>query len=237
MNVEELKTKLYEKLRPSGWHNVLKGFILSQDFEKIILQLYKESQESKKFTPVMSQMFRNFYECPYDKLKVVLCGQDPYSFLFNGKPVADGIPFSCSNSLNPQPSLKFIHQEIKETVYPEADWTGPLDLKVWANQGVLLQNIALTTQVGKTGSHYLLWKPFTLYLLDYLSWHNGGLVWVFMGKKPQEYMGAINDNCYKLICSHPASAAHRNDERWVSGDLFNKINSILERNNQSKIIW
>jgi uracil DNA glycosylase len=76
VNLEEVKTKLYEKLKPSGWGDKLKTFILSDDFDKILQYLLNESKSGKHFTPVLKQVFRAFEECPYNELKVVMIGQD-----------------------------------------------------------------------------------------------------------------------------------------------------------------
>lgn len=144
INIESLQGKLYEKLKPSGWGDKLKTFIGSDDFISIIKVLVKEVEEGKRFTPTLKQVFRAFEECPYDNLKVVMIGQDPYNQPF----AADGIAFSCSNLDKAEASLRFIHKEIDRTVY-KGGYVGPNDLKVWSNQGILLLNTALTTNIAK----------------------------------------------------------------------------------------
>lgn len=76
INLEEVKLKLIEKLKPSGWANKLKGFIQSSDFDKILETLYTLREEGKRFTPPLKQVFRAFEECPVNDLKVVIIGQD-----------------------------------------------------------------------------------------------------------------------------------------------------------------
>jgi uracil DNA glycosylase len=76
INLEEIKLKLIEKLQPSGWATKLRGFIQSSDFEKILNELYKQRSEGKRFTPPLKYVFRAFEECPVDKLRVVMIGQD-----------------------------------------------------------------------------------------------------------------------------------------------------------------
>lgn len=76
IDLEEVKIKLYQNLKPSGWADVLKTFILSNDFDKILEELLKQSQDGKKFTPIVKYLFRAFEECPYADLKVVILGQD-----------------------------------------------------------------------------------------------------------------------------------------------------------------
>lgn len=76
VNLEEIKEKLIEKLQPSGWAHMLRGFIQSSDFDKILDTLYKMRESGKRFTPPLKQVFRAFEECPLNKLKVIMIGQD-----------------------------------------------------------------------------------------------------------------------------------------------------------------
>jgi uracil-DNA glycosylase len=232
INLDEIKLKLYERLKPSGWADKLKTFIMSSDMDQILKALLKEVQEGRRFTPVLKQVFRAFEECPYDKLKIVIVGQDPYPY----PGVADGIAFSCSNDKKIQPSLRYMFKELEDTVYPEGyDWDP--DLKRWSNQGILMLNTALTTTINKIGAHYDIWKPFLIFLFDMLKFRNTGLIYVFMGKKAQEFGELVSDLNWKIVTSHPASAAYNNEERWDSGDLFNKINEIMYSMYKEKIEW
>ncbi len=235
VNIQEIKEKLYERLKPSGWGDKLKSFILSDDFDKILLKLESEAMEGKRFVPQVKYMFSAFEKCPYDKLKVVMMGQDPYPYLG----VPDGMAFSCSLRGKPEASLRYMFKEIEHTVYSEQDKvmdTNP-DLTRWSQQGVLLLNSALTTTVSKPGVHQIMWRPFMSFLFDILSWYNPGMIYVFLGKTAGQWAEGMPDNCYKLFASHPASAAHTNAERWDSKDVFNEVNRILMKNNGEKIIW
>ena len=237
INTKELQEKLCERLKPSGWFNHLKGFILSDDFKKILDRLVDESQDSKHFTPKIKQLFRAFEECPYKDLKAIIVGQDPHPSMVDGVNVADGIAFSCSNTMTLQPSLKFMLQEVQDQMYPQGmtDWDP--DLKRWSNQGVLLLNTALTTTIGKVGSHSMLWQPFIVYVLDHLAWNNPGLIYAFLGKKAQDFADGMPENCWKFNASHPASAAYNKLDKWDSEGLFKKISEQLHKNNNLKITW
>jgi uracil-DNA glycosylase len=230
--INEIKQKMFAKLESSGWDKVFKSFIFSSEFTDILSKLYELSIADKRFSPTLKQVFRAFEECPYDDLKVVFIGQDPYPQLG----VADGISFSCSNTNKLQPSLKFILQEVDRTVYGNHVISEDLDLKRWSNQGILMLNTALTVEVGKIGSHYDIWKNFTAYLLDWLNNYNPGLIYVYMGKKAEEWSVLTGDNNYKFTVKHPASAAY-NGSKWDSNDIFNKISKLVEENNGQKIIW
>jgi uracil-DNA glycosylase len=177
-------------------------------------------------------VFRAFEECPYDELKVVIIGQDPYPTIN----VADGISFSCSKTEREQPSLKFIFNEIEKDVYPEGGYTRDKDLTRWSNQGVLMFNTALTTEVSKIGQHYNIWNKFSTYVFDYLKHFNPGLIYVFMGKKAEEWEENCGENCTKFMVPHPASAAY-NGSKWNSKNVFNEVNEVVYNNFATKIIW
>lgn len=229
-NIEEYKQKIFEKLEPSGWGRVLKSFIFSTEFEKILLNLHSLSQSGHRFTPPLKDVFRAFEECPYDELKVVIVGQDPYPTLG----VADGIAFSCSRSEREQPSLRFILDEV-EKMYPNG-YERPSDLTRWTRSGVLLMNTAFTTEVGKIGQHYDIWAPMVAYIFDYLKNFNPGLVYVFMGKKAHEWVDMCGENCTKFMVSHPASAAY-NGSKWDSKDVFLRVQETVEKLYNYKIQW
>jgi uracil-DNA glycosylase len=234
INLEEIKEKLIKKFEGTGWDIKLRSFIKSDDFSKIINNLYDQKLEGKRFTPPLKYVFRAFEECPLNKLKVVIVGQDVYPHLG----VADGIAFSCSLTGKAQPSLKNILKEVNKTVYNEENVSEDVDLKRWANQGVLLLNTALTCQIDKVGSHYDIWKDFVAYVIDMLNLTNSGIIFILLGAKAQELESLIGDNHYVLKASHPASAVYTGGT-WDCNDVFNKCNAIIEKCNGKdfKIQW
>ena len=234
VDLVEIKEKLIEKLRPSGWATKLKSYIQSSDFDKILLELYNLREDGKRFTPPLKQVFRAFEECPSENLKVIMIGQDPYPQIG----VADGLAFSCGNTKKPQPSLKNIFEAVETTVYQEWPTHQDPDLTRWANQGVLLLNKALTCEIDKVGSHYDIWNDLLMYVLDILNFTSSGLIFVLLGAKAQELETLIGPNHYIIKASHPASAAYTKTT-WDCNDLFNRVNDIIEKNNGKpfKIDW
>ncbi len=234
INLEEIKEKLIKKFEDTGWDIKLRSFIKSDDFSKIINSLYNEKEDGKRFTPPLKYVFRAFEECPLDKLKVVIVGQDVYPHLG----VADGIAFSCSLTGKAQPSLKNILKEVNKTVYKDEIISEDVDLKRWANQGVLMLNTALTCQIDKVGSHYDIWKDFVAYVIDMLNLTNSGIIFILLGAKAQELESLIGDNHYVLKATHPASAVYTGGT-WDCNDVFNKANDIIEKSNGKdfKIQW
>lgn len=234
VDLAEIKCKLVEKLTPSGWATKLRGFIQSSDFDKIMESLLDQRDQGKRFTPPLKYVFRAFEECPEKDLKIVMIGQDPYPHMG----VADGIAFSCGLTQKPQPSLKNMFEAIEETVFQGYPTHQNPDLTRWANQGILMLNSALTTQMDKVGTHYHIWQDFIMYVLDMLSLTNSGLIFILFGAKAQELESVIGQNHYILKASHPASAAYTKTT-WNCNDVFNKANEILAKNNgpQYKIDW
>lgn len=222
-------SRFLNKLQPSGWSRVLRNFVQSPEFDKLFNAL-KEANDTTGITPSVDQIFRAFYECPYDELKVVMIGQDPYP----KEGVADGIAFSCSNTGEVQASLRVMFKELEKTTGTPVNWDP--DLKRWSNQGILMLNTALTTVPGSIGRHYDIWRPFTEYLLKTLAEMNTGLIYVFMGATANKWASLIPETNYKLFCYHPASAAYSKGE-WDSNDLFNRVNQLLFSNNGVQIIW
>lgn len=228
-----IKGKLLDQLNKSGWGVKLRGYLLSEDFDVTLDALLEVTTSGKHFTPPLKYVFRAFDECPYRDLMVVFVGMDPYTYLGT----ADGISFSCSLTNKEQPSLRFINDAIAKTVYPGEEYKRPTDLKVWSNQGILMLNAALTTEVNKSGAHLSIWKSFTTYLLDMLNSENSGLVFVFLGNDAKQFADLINeDNHYKIFAKHPASASY-NGSVWDCNDLFNQINNIVQKNYKTSIKW
>lgn len=228
MNLKEIKLKLFEKLKPSGWDRVFKSFIFSSDFDKIITDLWNLSKIDKRFTPPIKDIFKAFEECPYNELKVIIINSEPYVQLG----VADGIAFSSSKTNNLPTALQYMFKQLNGTQWESLD----PDLKRWSNQGILMLNTALTVQIGKKNTHYEIWKPFTAYLLDWLNNFNTGLVYVYVGKKVENWSEVTNDNNYKLFVKHPTSAAYNGGE-WDCDRIFHKISTLTQEINGEFIKW
>jgi uracil-DNA glycosylase len=235
----QIALKLYNKLKSTGaWTDLLKGYMLSDDFDNVILTLQQLVAEGVRFTPPLKSLFRAFEECPISKLKVIVVGQDPYPQLG----VADGIAFSCGNTMKKEASLRYIHDAIARTVYGNSDLSKDMspDLVSWSNQGVLMLNTSLTTEVGKIGKHFHIWNPFVNYLIDmlnHISSENNPYIWVFLGKKAQEFEDLLHPSQIIIRASHPASAAYAKQKEWDCNNLFIKVNEELERLGKQKILW
>ena len=227
VDLENVKQQLIQKLKPNGWADRLKGFVYSSDFDDVIQKLIDARDSGKRFTPPLKYVFRAFEECPYNNVRVVIIGQDPYPQLG----VADGLAFSCSLTGKEQPSLKYLFDAIESTVFPDDSRSQDPDLTRWANQGVLLLNSALTTEVGKPATQYDIWEAFLAYVLDLLNTTQGSMIFVLMGKKAQEFSVLLDEDRHHIFkVSHPASAAYTK-QVWDCDDVFNKVNEVITKMN------
>lgn len=235
VSTQQITDKLQEMLKPSGWHNLLKGFLVSEDFSRIIQTLEQQVSDNKRFTPPLKQVFKAFQECPLDKLKVVIVGEEPYHQMG----VADGIAFSCGNTLKRETALRYIHKAVIDTIYKGEKDIKDLscDLTNWSNQGVLLLNLALTTEINKPGRHFVLWRAFSQYLFDMLNAKKEPIVWVFLGEKAEFYSEFVEDHHVKLFASHPMSASEMKQSNWDCDNLFYNVNTHLQNLQLLKIVW
>lgn len=238
VNIPDIQERVFKKLTEYGWGEALKYFIKGDDYYKIMKTLAHEVSIGKRFTPRVAESINAFRYCNYDDLKVVLIGQDPYPQFG----VADGLAFSCSVKMKPEASLRYILKAIDKTVYPDRkpdllDYSNRCDLKPWARQGVLLLNTALSTEIGKAGSHQELWKPFIGSLIDHFNHHKPGLIYILLGKKAQEWEDMIEDTAKILKASHPASAAYSKLQDWDCNDVFNETNKLLGDQELPEIVW
>lgn len=230
--IQNTKDKLIAKLEPSGWAKLLRLFLNSEDFIKIIEKLYSEAkEEGHHFTPPLKNVFRAFEECSFDDVKVVVIGQDPYFY----KDVADGIAFSCSLTGKEQPSLRYIFNGIEKHVYNDGPMDRNPDLTRWANQGVLLLNSAFTCQIDKPGSHFEIWRDFMIYLLDMLQLRKPDLIYVLLGKQAETFSVHLTGTVIKT--THPASAAYSKQKDWAGASAFKKVNELLKENFIEEIKW
>lgn len=219
------------KILNKEWVEKLIPFLETEDFKEIINTLKGEKKAGHIIWPKTEDVFRSLNECSFNSLKVIICLQDPYPSFSS-----DGIAMSCSHQDKPQPSLRFVQDEIRRTV---KDYTNPQppDLKYLANQGVLLINKALTVRDKQSNSHQGLWDKFHNYLFyDVIGQKNHPLVYVIMGNDATFFIRFARFNDHIIKVKHPASAAY-NGSVWDSQGLFPKVNEFLEKNQLTKINW
>ena len=211
---------------------------LSIEFEKpYMVELKKFLIESKgkgkKFFPPGKHIFRAFEKTPFDAVKVVILGQDPY----HGPGQANGLAFSVSREVPLPPSLKNILKEIHDDLgLPASDFRhGCLD--TWADQGVLLLNSVLTVEQNRAGSHQKKgWEIFTNRVIDLLGESERKIVFLLWGSDAQK-KGDLVDKRKNLVLAapHPSPlSAHRG---FFGCKHFSKCNNFLKSEGEEPISW
>lgn len=234
----------FKSLLGESWYNQLEEFIQSDSLSSIAKRVNFKRRKATVIPESGSPlMFTAFRETPYNKVKVVILGQDPYHSMENGHYVFDGLAFSNAGSMKPQPSLRNILTEVERDMYDEVkiDRVVKLSLYDWARQGVLLVNTAHTVEKGNPGSHLALWKPFTLEVIKKLNEKND-IVWLLWGGKAIAYKEYISNPSHTTICtSHPsplgATKGVQGYPAFVKSGCFSKVNEELEVRNIKKIHW
>jgi len=213
-----------------SWKSVLKEEFQKSYFGGIAEHLKSLKAEKKEFYPPGSLIFNAFNITPFDQVKVVILGQDPY----HNPGEAMGLCFSVPVGVRLPPSLKNVFKEIKADVGIELPNHG--DLTRWANQGVFLLNAMLTVEHKKAGSHSKIgWQEFTNAVIQILSDQKTGLVFMLWGNFAKGKKQFIDENKHLVLESaHPSPLAGK---RFFGNHHFSKANKYLQENNQNSIDW
>jgi len=201
-----------------------------QEADRILRKL---SASDRIICPKIEDIFKALRLCPFNSLRTVILGQDPYC----QKDVATGLAFANSPGTQElSPSLEVLKESVINYTIPHRTINFDPSLEKWEAQGVLLLNSALSCELGKTGSHTLLWRPFIKSLLINLSKYHTGIVYVLMGTVAQSFEPYINKQSnYVIHIRHPSWYV-RQRQRMPS-DIWLKINSILTNLNGYGIEW
>ena len=180
--------------------------------------------------PPGKAIFRAFDLAPFEQVKVVILGQDPY----HTPGAAMGMCFSIPEGTRPQPSLQNIFKELKSDVDVQRTST---DLSDWAEQGVFLLNSVLTVRSGAAGSHAGKgWEKLTDSAIRHLSEEREGIVFILWGAYAIAKRALIDEGRHKVLTApHPSPlSAHRG---FFGSKPFSQANAYLQENGQQPIIW
>jgi uracil DNA glycosylase len=221
------------------WSDKIAPFFTNGGFDPIFDELRALKSRGKMVLPASEDLFRCFRETKLSELKVVVCGLGPYHTLKNGKIIADGLALSCSNTMELQPSLENWYNAASKELVKKADRDSVFynpDLKYLANQGVLLFNASLTTELFKAGSHIALWSDFMKYIFEEI-FAVAGIPILYLGKdagKLKKYTAPMQWN---IEVEHPAAVAHRGGGDWDNQKCFSKICKIVKDANGYDLQW
>ena len=214
-----------------SWKNVLKSEIEKPYFQDLVEFVNEEYQENKCF-PEKDSIFEAFNRATFDKVKVVILGQDPY----HGPNQAHGLSFSVLEEAKIPPSLKNIYKEIEADLGSHSAING--NLEHWADQGVLMLNAVLTVRSHEAGSHKKKgWEKFTDRVIEIISEEKEGVVFMLWGGPAKRKAAKID--CFKhlvLKSGHPSPLSAIRGH-WFGNKHFSKTNQYLIKNGKAPIRW
>lgn len=213
-----------------SWQEVLKEQFSASYFSDLKSFLIEEKKQFQIYPPG-KEIFAAFNHTPFDKVTVVIIGQDPY----HGPGQANGLCFSVSPGIKQPPSLVNIFKELHNDLGIPIPKSG--NLTKWADQGVLLLNATLTVRASSPGSHQNKgWEIFTDSVIKKLSFEKSGLIFLLWGRFAQEKEKLIDTSKhYVLKAAHPSPFSAHNG--FFGCKHFSKTNEILRQNGQKEIDW
>jgi uracil-DNA glycosylase len=218
----------------ASWHRQMQEELSKSYIEQLKKFIAQEKAENKIIYPPESLVFNAFLHTPFDQVKVVIIGQDPY----HGPNQAHGLSFSVQSGIPLPPSLKNIFLELEQDLGIPRSQDGCL--ASWAKQGVLLLNATLTVRAGEPKSHYGQgWERFTDAVVSCLLKRQDPLVFVLWGASAQEKLKAILHDQKTphavLTAAHPSPfSAHQG---FFGCRHFSKVNALLEKWGKTPIDW
>lgn len=219
------------ELEPS-WLKVL-GAEFEKDYMLKLKQFLKEEKESGQIIyPKGSDIFNAFSTTPFDKVKVVILGQDPY----HGPNQAHGLSFSVQKGIPIPRSLSNIYKELVTDI-PGFKIPNHGYLQEWAQQGVLLLNATLTVRAGQPGSHQKRgWEIFTDTVITKISEQKEGIIFLLWGAFAQAKSELIDAKKHHILKSaHPSPFSA--DRGFFGSRPFSKTNEILRKEGRQEIDW
>lgn len=208
--------------------------VLEPEFEKTywqdLTQFVRDEYRTKTVYPPAKEIFRAFELCPFDSVKVVIVGQDPY----HGPRQANGLSFAVADGITIPPSLQNIYKEIKDDLGIQPLNSG--DLSRWAKQGVLMLNAVLTVAARTPASHKGKgWEEFTDAVIQALNAHRQNIVYMLWGKYAQN-KGVVIDREKNLVLTsgHPSPYSA---SLFFGHHHFSQANIYLALNGEEPIDW
>jgi uracil-DNA glycosylase len=215
----------------AGWKTVLADQFDQPYFDGIVNFLKVERNAGKTIYPPGPLIFNAFEQTPFDNVKVVLLGQDPY----HGAGQAHGLCFSVQMGIKPPPSLVNMYKELRTDIGMEIPNHG--NLEKWARQGVLMLNTALTVEAGQPMSHSKIgWEQFTDSVIRKVSDVKSGVVFLLWGRFAQGKAALIDASKHHILtAAHPSPFSANNG--FFGCRHFSKTNEILLAQGLDPIDW
>ncbi len=214
----------------ASWKNTLKDEF-ERDYFTQLVDFVKNEYRSHTVYPPGSKIFNAFDHCPFDKLKVVILGQDPY----HGPNQAHGLCFSVNDGVTFPPSLINIFKEIQNDTGSPIPKSG--NLERWADQGILLLNATLTVQAHQAGSHQRKgWEQFTDAVINSVATKKENIVFILWGAYAQKKAAFVNREKHLVLESvHPSPLSA--SRGFFGNHQFSKTNQYLTDHGKTPINW
>lgn len=216
------------KIHPS-WKSRLSEEFEKEYFQNLSAEIRQEYMTQTVYPPP-KDVFRAFDMCPFEEVKVVIIGQDPY----HGPKQANGLCFAVHDGIAIPPSLKNIFKEIENDLGVRPYDSG--DLSRWAKQGVLMLNSVLTVRAHQAASHKGKgWEQFTDAVVEKLNAERQGIVYLLWGRYAQDKGAVVNrEKNLVLTSAHPSPFSAT---KFFGNHHFSRCNEYLEENEKEAIDW
>lgn len=214
----------------NDWDEVLKGEFEKEYYLKL-REFLKQEYFTRKIFPDMYDIFNALKYTPYDNVKAVIIGQDPY----HGEGQAHGLCFSVREGIEKPPSLKNIFKELHDDIGFIEPQNGTLTK--WAEDGVLLLNAVLTVREGQANSHQGKgWEIFTDTVIAHLNKREKPMVFILWGRNARNKKALITNPSHKILeAAHPSPLSAYNG--FFGCRHFSKANEFLRKNGIEEINW
>lgn len=214
-----------------SWKAVLQKEFEKDYFARLASFVREEYAGTTPIYPPARLIFNAFDHCPFNEVKVVILGQDPY----HGAGQANGLCFSVNKGVAFPPSLMNIFKEIQSDIGTPIPQDG--DLTRWSDQGVLLLNATLTVRASQAGSHQKRgWEEFTDAAIRELAERRENIVFILWGSYAQK-KGAFIDRNRHLVLTSPHPSPLSAYQGFFGNHHFSKANSYLAEHGKKEIIW
>lgn len=213
---------------PETWEEIFKSF-------KHEIRYISKKINNDIRCPARENIYNAFHLTPLNTVKVVIIGQDPYHSFRDNESVSIGLAFSGRRNNPVPPSLKTIYKELESDLnIPQATHG---DLTMWAKQGVLLLNMALTVIPGYPGSDVNMWSPFLYGVISAIDGVNPNCIYLLWGRNAQSVKKQLGDKAVILEAGHPSPMNCNSKTSFLGCGHFSEVNKILRSQRKEEINW
>ena len=232
------KNERHVKLLGDVWAEKL-YLPMSSDYMKKLSRGLNKARVTQRIHPEQKNIFNAFWYTPFEEVRVVMLGQDPYNNYDHFPSVPDGLAFSSGNNMVFPKSLEIILKKIEKELYNglDVDLLTVRSLHGWARQGVFLLNSSLTVRHDHPRSHFKYWNKFTRYAVQRLNDRMAPIIWLLWGQDAKAFRPLITNSRHRIIESeHPIASSYASRE-WDNKDCFIEVAKFMKDEYHEEIDW